>query len=299
MVNADLLSDLSRLFTLGFSVTTMLSLGLGLTVGEVVSPLRDARFVIAALVLNFLVVPAVAVLLAELLGLSQELRIGLILIACAAGAPMIPKLVQIAKGDAASAIALVTLLIVATVVFLPLALPLLLPGVEVETATVALSLAWQMLFPLAAGLFVRARWEEEAIEYRPTVATISTITLALLFLFSVGQNISGVLDLVGTGGILAVLLLTAAGVVGGFVIAYPARVERRVMALGAAQRNFAASFIVANANFADQPDTMVYIATGGLLMMIVLFPVAGEFSRRPRRSGLSGSPLSARSDTGS
>ena len=286
-MNAELLSDLSRVFTLGFSITTMFSLGLGLTVGEMLSPLRNTRFVLAALGVNFIIVPAVAVLLAEVLGLPNDLRIGLVLVACAAGAPMVPKLVQIAKGDAATGIALVTLLIVATVAFLPLAVPVLVPGVNVEVGSIALSLSGQMLAPLAAGLFVRARWEEEAIEYRPTVALVSTITLVLLFLVSVGQNLSGVLELVGTGGILAVLLLIVAAVGAGFVLAYPARVERRVMALGAGQRNLAAAFIVANANFADQPDTLIYVATAGLIMMIVLFPLAGEFSRRPTRSGLS------------
>jgi predicted Na+-dependent transporter len=284
-MNEELLADLSRLFTLGFSVTTMLSLGLGLTVAQVISPLQSVRFVVAALAVNFIVVPLVAVVIAEILGLSEELRIGLILIACAAGAPMIPKLVQIARGDAATAIALVTLLIVATVGFLPLALPLLLAGVDVDVGSIALSLSGQMLLPLIAGLFVRARWEEEATEYRATIATVSNITLVLLFLVSVGQNLSGVLELVGTGGILAVLILTGGAVGAGFMSAYPGRVERRVMALGAGQRNFAAAFIVANANFADQPDTLVYVATAGFILMIALFPIAGEFSRRPPREG--------------
>ncbi|MDQ4024514.1 MAG: bile acid:sodium symporter [Actinomycetota bacterium] len=259
-----------------------MSLGLGLTIVEVISPLRNGRFIAAALVVNFVLVPVVAVIAAEVVRLPNDVRIGLILIACAAGAPMIPKLVQIAKGDAATAIALVTLLIVATAGFLPLAVPLLLPGVDVEAGTIALSLSGQMLVPLAAGLFVRARWEEEAAEYRPAIATIANITLVLLFLVSVGQNLSGVLDLVGTGGILALLVVIGAAVVAGFVSAYPGRVERRVMALGAGQRNLAAAFIVANANFADQPDTLIYVATAGLIMMIVLFPLAGEFSQGRR-----------------
>jgi bile acid:Na+ symporter, BASS family len=286
-MNAELLSDLPRLLTLGFSITTMFSLGLGLTVGEILLPLRNARFVVAALSANFIVVPAVAVLTAGVLGLPEDLRIGLLLVACAAGAPMIPKLVQIAKGDAATGIALVTLLIVTTVPFLPLALPLLLPGVTPPAGPIALSLSGQMLLPLAAGLLVRARWEDEAAEYRPTVATISSFTLVLLILVSLGQNLPGVFDLVGTGGILAVLLLTVAAVGAGFLLAYPGRVERRVMALGAGQRNLAAAFIVVNANFADRPATLIYVATAGLIMMIVLFPIAGEFSRRPARAGLS------------
>src|SRR5918911_2502236 len=145
---SELLGQLSSLFTLAFAFSTMLSMGLGLTLAEIVMPLRNVRFVLSALGVNLLIVPAVALLLAGVLGLHPDLRIGLLLLACAAGAPMVPKLVQIAKGDAATAVALTALLIVATLVFLPLALPILLPGVVVDSGGIATSLAAQMLLPL-------------------------------------------------------------------------------------------------------------------------------------------------------
>jgi hypothetical protein len=197
---SEVLGELSSLFTLAFSFTTMLSMGLGLTVAEIVTPLRNLRFVGAALAVNFLLVPAAAMLLAPLVGLSADLRIGLLLIACAAGAPMVPKLVQIAKGDAATVVALTTLLIVATVGFLPLALPILLPGVVVESGGIARSLATQMLLPLVMGVFVRERYEEEAAAYRTTVAQISSVSLALLILTSLGQNLPSVFGLIGSWG---------------------------------------------------------------------------------------------------
>jgi predicted Na+-dependent transporter len=281
---SELLDALSSLFTLAFSFTTMLSMGLGLTVAEIVRPLRNLRFVAAALAVNLLLVPALAMVLASALGLSTDLRIGLLLLAAAPGAPMLPKLVQIARGDAATAVALTALLIVATVVFLPLALPILLPGAVVDSGGIATSLATQMLLPLAVGVFVRERYEEEAAAYRPTVAQISSVTLALLFVTSLGQNLPGVLGLVGTGGILATGLLIAAAVLVGHLAAVPGGVERRVMALGAGQRNMAAAFVVATANFADRPGVLTFLATAGLIAMVILFPLAGEFGKRPRRA---------------
>jgi predicted Na+-dependent transporter len=281
---SELLGELSSLFTLAFSFTTMLSMGLGLTVVEIVKPLRNLRFVLAALGVNFLLPPALALVLAEVLGLDPDLRIGLLLMASAAGAPMVPKLVQIAKGDAATAVALTALLIVATVVFLPLALPILLPGVVVDSVGIARSLAIQLLLPLAIGVFVRERYAEEAAEYRPTVAQISSVSLALLIAASLGQNLPGVLGLIGSGGVLALGLLIAAAVVAGHVLAVPAGEERRVMALGAGQRNLAATFVVAEANFADRPDVLIYLASAGLISMVFLFPLAGEFGKRPRRA---------------
>ncbi|MEO8285308.1 MAG: bile acid:sodium symporter [Chloroflexota bacterium] len=279
MTVEQLISGISQLASLAFAVSTMLAMGMSLTLREVLEPLRNWRFLAAALLLNFVIVPAVAWLVAQLLGLSPDLRIGLLLAACTAGAPMVPKLVQIAKGDAATAVALVTLLIVVTVVFAPLALPLLLPGVRIDPVAIAGSLALQMLLPLAIGIFVRERWEEEATEYRPTVGTISNVALVVLILASVGTNVPGLLDLFGSGGIIAVVIMVAAGIIGGYLVGIPAGVERRVLALGAGQRNLAAAFIIAADNFSDRPTVLLLISIAGLIMMVMLFPLAGEWSK--------------------
>jgi BASS family bile acid:Na+ symporter len=279
----EFLAGLLQLVTPAFAITTMLAMGMRLTVAQVMEPLRNWKFVLAALALSFVLVPAAAWLIATVLNLDEDLRVGLILIACAAGAPMIPKLVAIAKGDAASAVAMVTLLVVVTVGFAPLALPLLLPGAQVDAGAIAINLAWQMLLPLAVGLFISERYPEEAADYVDEVASISNIALLLLILTSLGQNLDGLLDMVGSGAILATVLLVAVAAVGGYLLGIPAGVERRLLALGTAQRNQAAAFIIAAGNFADRPMVATFIAAAGLILMVVLFPLAGEWSKRPSR----------------
>jgi BASS family bile acid:Na+ symporter len=277
----DILAGVSQLATLAFAGATMLAMGMGLTLREVIAPLRNVRFLLAALGINFVLAPAAAWLVAQALGLDPDLRIGLLLIACVGGAPMTPKLVQIARGDAATAAALVTLLIVVSVVFAPLALPWLLPGVIVDSGSIAGNLAGQMLAPLAIGILVRERWDEEAAAYRPTVATISNVALVVLLLTSVGTNLPGLLGLLGAGGIIATALLIVTATAAGYFIGIPAGVERRVLALGAGQRNVAAAFIIAADNFPDRPNVLLLIGVAGLVMMVILFPLAGEWSKRP------------------
>jgi BASS family bile acid:Na+ symporter len=277
------LGQLTQLVTPAFAISTMLAMGMRLTIREIVQPLRNPRFVLAALVVNFVALPAVAWLLAELLALDPDVRTGLLLISAVAGAPLIPKLVTIAKGDAASAVALVTLLVVATVVVAPIVLPLLLEGVSVDSVGIAASLGWQMLLPLAIGVFVRERYPEEADNYVDEVATVSNVTLALLLISSIAQNVGGLFDLFGSGGILATVLLIAAAIGGGYLLGVPAGVERRLLALGSGQRNVAAAFIIAVGSFSDRPTVIALIATSGLIMMAMLFPLAGEWSKRPSR----------------
>jgi BASS family bile acid:Na+ symporter len=55
--------------------------------------------VILSLVVNFVVVPAVAFTLSRVIPLDQEVQIGLLLIGTAAGAPFLPKLAQPGSTD--------------------------------------------------------------------------------------------------------------------------------------------------------------------------------------------------------
>src|SRR5262249_59055210 len=55
-----------------------------------------------------------------------------LLLGAAAGAPFLPLLAQIAKSNLAFAVGLMVLLMVVTVGYLPVVLPLLLPGVAVN-----------------------------------------------------------------------------------------------------------------------------------------------------------------------
>ncbi len=127
------------------------------------------------------------------------------------------------------------------------------------------------------------RYPEEAADYVDEVATISNIALLLLFLSSLGQNLRGLLDMLGSGAILATLLLAAVAIVGGYLLAIPAGVERRLLSIGTAQRNLAAAFIIAAGNFVDRPTVLTFLATAGLILIVVLFPLAGEWAKRPSR----------------
>ena len=123
-----------------FVLSSMLAMGLGLTVSQIITPLRNARLVVLSLLANFVLMPLAAVALAALLRLDQPLGVGLLLLGTAAGAPFLPKLAQIAKGNLAFAVGLMVLLMVVTVGYLPLVLPVLLPGVSVNPAKIARSL---------------------------------------------------------------------------------------------------------------------------------------------------------------
>jgi BASS family bile acid:Na+ symporter len=277
---SEVLSTLQSLFTFAFVVSSMLVMGMSLTVAQIVEPLRNIRLVLLALVAAFVVVPVAAVFLKTVIPMAEELQIGLLLMASAHGAPFLPKLAQIAKANLAYAVGLMTLLIVATVIYLPIVLPLLLPGVTVDAGQIASSLFFQMIVPLGIGLVVRARWEEAAEEAKKPLAQISNVSLVLLLVLMLGLNIQNVIDLFGSGALLATLILTLVAVGAGYLLGGPAADTRGVTALGVALPNMAASFLVANGSFADRPNVLVFLAGAGLVVMLINFPLAAELGKR-------------------
>ena len=131
-------------------------------------------------VMGIFLVPLLCWLLTLMLPLSDGFRIGLMLLAAGAGSPFVPLLVSLSKGNKAWTAALMVLFTVVTVVYMPLMLPLMLPGVKVDPLGIAKSLVVVMLLPLVAGLFVHAWREPLALRLVPIFAKISTITLILM-----------------------------------------------------------------------------------------------------------------------
>ena len=94
----------------------------------ILQPLKNVRLVVLALLANFVLVPLLAFLITLIIPLEQSLKIGLIVLSTAAGAPFLPKLVQGAKGNVAFGVGLMVLLMVVTIIYMPLVLPLLVAG---------------------------------------------------------------------------------------------------------------------------------------------------------------------------
>src|SRR5262245_3750919 len=159
-VIVEILAVLSKVFTLTFVVASMLALGFSLTVGQIVSPLRDVQLVLRALVANFVLVPAAAYGIKMIIPIGDSYGAGQLILATAAGAPALPELVELGKGGVAFAAGLMVLLMLVTVAYVPSVLPLLLRGGSVAPLDIAKSLIVLMLLPLGFALCIKARYSE-------------------------------------------------------------------------------------------------------------------------------------------
>jgi BASS family bile acid:Na+ symporter len=233
---------------------------------------------VVALAANFVLVPLLAWLITLVLPLDQPLETGLLILAASAGAPFLPKLVQGAKGDVAYAVGLMVLLMVTTVVYLPLVLPLLLQGVSVSAWDILKSLIALMLVPLAVGLLIRSHSTEAGERWASVMNKVSSIAMLALLVLGLGLNVSNIIDLVGSYGFLALLLLIGGALLIGALLGGRDRGARNVMTLGTAQRNVSAAIVVASQNFAGTM-TLPYVLVAAIVLLLVLLPVARRIGR--------------------
>ena len=284
MTAAELFEAVAKLSGLLFVVTSMLAMGMSLTMPQIVTPLRDVRLVARALVANFVLVPALAYIIAVVIPIDDDLRTGLIVLATAGGAPFLPKLVQIAHGPIALGVGVMVLLMVVTIGYLPIVLPLLLPGVDVDPWSIAESLVVLMLVPLATGLLIRANAADTATEYGPLFTKASSLAIVVLMVSGLALSARNILGLLGTGGIIALLLFVLGSLVIGTVLGGRDPGTRAVLGLGTAQRNVSAALVVTAQNFG--PDTLTFVLVGAIVLLLILMPLA-------RRLGAGSAPVTA------
>lgn len=277
---SEIISVIAKISALTFIITSMLAMGLSLTVKQITDPLKNVKVVLLALLANFILVPALAYLITVVIPLDDGLATGLIIVGTAAGAPFLPKLVQLAKGNAAFSVGLMTLLMVVTVIYLPVVLPILLPGASVSPWDIAQSLIFSMLLPLGIGLFIKARYSETAASLQPHMSQISSLAIVVMLVTILLLEFSTIIGTIGTGGLLAAVVFVIGSLVIGLLLGGSGAGIRPVMGLGTAQRNLSAAMLVAAQNFSKDPNVLVMVMLVAILGLILLGVVAGEMGKR-------------------
>ena len=274
----EILAKIIPIVMLTFVVSSMLSMGLSLTVAQILAPLRNYKLIVFALLANFVLMPFAAFGIAKVLRLDEPLGIALLLLGTASGAPFLPLLARIGKGNLAFSVGLMVLLMVVTVGYMPLVLPLFLKGVSVDPLKIGRSLVFLMMLPLAIGLLAKARLSGLAAKVQTPLGRVSILSLALLIVLLLITNMQNVLSLYGTRGVLASILFIAAGSGFGWVLGGPPSDTRGVMALGTAQRNIAAALVVGGQNFHD-PRVIVMVVVVAIVGLLMLMPFAKYLAR--------------------
>ena len=74
---SEIITVIAKLSAFTFIITSMLAMGLSLTVKQIMDPLKNTRLVLLALLANFVLVPALAYLITVVIPLDDGLATGL------------------------------------------------------------------------------------------------------------------------------------------------------------------------------------------------------------------------------
>jgi BASS family bile acid:Na+ symporter len=273
------LQKLADFSMLAYVIGTMLAMGMSQRLQDVIAPLKKPLPVALALLVNFLLAPLLAIALSHMIPLQPDHAIGLLLLGAAAGGPFLPKLAEIAGGSLAYSVALMVLLTAGTIVFMPLALAHIVPGLHADALSIAKPLLILMLLPLAIG-FALARTDASWVAgLLALVRAVSNSAFVLLVILMIGLNFKALVDMLGSFAIGAYPLFVLIMVGGSYVLSGLEKSTRTVFALGAGQRNAAAALVVAGASF-DDPAVTVTLLVASIVSLIVLLALAKVMQRR-------------------
>ena len=264
-----------------FVIFNSFGLGLRLPVGKLLADARRHwKIAVWVLVINFVIIPLIFVgyLLTVASSIPGEVKVGFCVAALCAGMPFAPILAGLAKADAGIATTLLVVLTVATVIALPLGLPLAIDAVDAKLETSVWEVAWPLLLflvvPLVLGCGFRAWWPD----LTPPLAKWSVRVAILCLLFNANFVLVAYWSLFvqewGTESYIAALAGPFIGLGCGYLLVSSLRVKdvgtRHATEVTTAVRNISPMLLMMIFPFAAYPLVTVSITILNFVGIVVV-----------------------------
>jgi bile acid:Na+ symporter, BASS family len=276
-----------------FMVGNLLDMGLRLKLREAIGALRNVRFVALSLLWGFILLPGLAYLLTVVVPLEPPYSIGLLLLGLAPCAPFLPPMVDKARGDLGHTAAFMLLTSVATVAYMPLAVPVMVKGFSAGAWTIAKPLLFFLLVPLAIGMAIQFRSASVASKLQPIVKKATGIDTLLMLILCVLIYGKAFLGLVGSYAIGVQILFFSVASVGPYLLSFGLpQGQKIVLSLGMCTRNIGAALAPLFA-VPDVDQRAIVMVSFGVLMQAAFSIVAASYFGRRAKIAEPGTALPA------
>lgn len=261
-----------RALTMATLAGLLFSVGLKLTWKDLANAIRSSRLA-WLLPLNFVFVPALALLLARVFSLPPGPAAGMMLLAAAPFAPVVPTYTRLARGDLALAAALTGTFPVLCAFITPVVCAIGLRGlgetavVKLDFLSILLVLVAIITLPLAAGVLWRHLLPASSARLVKPIQIVSEATGAASLVFVTVTQFETI-RLIGVPSLVAIFLLSEISFLAGYASSGPAPGARLAVGLGTANRNIALALLVAVDLFPGTP-VVAGVAANGLLLILL------------------------------
>lgn len=252
----------------------MFGMGMSLVPADFARVIAQPRAVACGLVGQFVLMPAIAWLIARSVGLPEEVQLGFIVLGCCPGGTASNVIVYLARGNVALSVTMTACSTVAAVFLTPFLIQLLGSRVvPVDAWALFRSVVTIVLVPVSVGLLVHVLLGKRAARINEVFPAVSVVIIVLVIAAVVGLS-HNVLPQVGLvlGG--AVLLHNLLGLGSGYLLAWGAGLsseDRRTVAIEVGMQNSGLGVALASQHFsplAALPASLfsvVHNLTGSLL----------------------------------
>ena len=245
----------------------MFILGLGLTINDFLRVIKYPKNFLVGFICQVILLPIIAFILINLITLTPEIALGVMIIAAAPGGVTSNVLTKFANGDVALSIsltAIVSLISIATVPFIVFHSANFLE-IEILKEIAMSSIATKMFFvvtvPVLLGMIIRKLKQDLVIAYESLFQKISIILFLIVFTAIWVEEWGEIMSFIKTAGLISIILNMTMIIIGFYVAKF--------LVSGIAQRkSISLECGLQNGTLA------VYVATQLFDQKVYLFPTA-------------------------
>ena len=266
----------------------MFGMGLTLNLHDFRIVFSRPKDVITGCLAQFTVMPLLAWALVRLFSLDEALALGVVLVGCCPGGTASNVITYLAKGDLALSVGMTGV----STLLAPLLTPLLtwtLAGksIQVDVASMFLSILWVVILPIAVGLLVKWLWPRFTQRTTDYLPALSSLAIAAIVAIVIADNAEKLL----AGGLIIVLVVMIHNVCGlslGYLIGRLLRLsesKKRAISIEVGMQNSGLASSLATLHFAAYPMATIPGALFSVWHNISGSVVARLFVRAERRKG--------------
>ena len=251
--------DVKNLILLAFQIAiigTVFSFGLRATLDDVLYLFRRPWLLLRSLLAVLVIMPILAVVLVRTFDFPEGVEVVLLALSISPTPPLLPKREAKAGGRTAYSLGLMLVLAVVAIVTTPLSVALLSHifgrSISMSPGVIARIVVVMMLVPCAAGMIVRALWPRAAEPMAKAVGLAALVLLLLAIVVLLAGTWRQILDAIGNGAVLAIVIFVVAGLVVGHLMGMPVPEHASVLAFSSACRHPAIALTVASTSFSGQ-----------------------------------------------
>ena len=184
----------------------MFSLGLGLTTSDFGLVFTEPKAFAIGITNQMLVLPIIGFSVATILGLSGEMAVGLMILACCPGGVTSNILTKLAKGDTALSISYTAVVSVVTVISLPLIIGFSMDhfmgeaAPEIDILSLGVTMFMLTALPVTVGMLMRRYSPERTDKIEPGASKLAAGLFVIIVIAAIVSEFDTLMDNLGTLG---------------------------------------------------------------------------------------------------